>query len=112
MDMPGSLRSNWARILVSNIKTSSFEIRNLSNCNPLWAIRITGLPSILIGLGWLWRVGMGETINPGFPDGSADDQYAMQWILDIGGRIFEVVDFSENRSEERRVGKECRSRWS
>ena len=26
--------------------------------------------------------------------------------------VNDVVSFDENRSEERRVGKECRSRWS
>ena len=28
------------------------------------------------------------------------------------GGIYRVVDFTLSRSEERRVGKECRSRWS
>src|SRR5437868_14745624 len=35
-----------------------------------------------------------------------DNDYATSWIKSYGkGRVF-------NRSEERRVGKECRSRWS
>ena len=34
-------------------------------------------------------------------------------LFDGGGGIFELFNlFSRSRSEERRVGKECRSRWS
>src|SRR3712207_8657387 len=33
-------------------------------------------------------------------------------ILDGDMAILEVANSAENRSEERRVGKECRSRWS
>ena len=29
-----------------------------------------------------------------------------------GGKYDKVIDASDMRSEERRVGKECRSRWS
>ena len=29
-----------------------------------------------------------------------------------GAQLTETVTLKENRSEERRVGKECRSRWS
>ena len=29
-----------------------------------------------------------------------------------GIKVEAVIDIRENRSEERRVGKECRSRWS
>ena len=34
-------------------------------------------------------------------------------ILDVfGGAVHVVDDLVDDRSEERRVGKECRSRWS
>ena len=32
----------------------------------------------------------------------------LNWLRDVAGSAF----FGEKRSEERRVGKECRSRWS
>ena len=48
-----------------------------------------------------------------------ENRYLRIMVLpELGGRIFEAVDktngynFIYRRSEERRVGKECRSRWS
>src|SRR5258708_27987658 len=32
--------------------------------------------------------------------------------MDLGGNVLQVIGSAEARSEERRVGKECRSRWS
>src|ERR1022692_205039 len=34
------------------------------------------------------------------------------WPATIASGIAQISDFSQYRSEERRVGKECRSRWS
>ena len=33
-------------------------------------------------------------------------------ILEAMAELFEKIDGGDARSEERRVGKECRSRWS
>ena len=33
-------------------------------------------------------------------------------LFQFGGKFSKTVRFSDIRSEERRVGKECRSRWS
>ena len=33
-------------------------------------------------------------------------------VIDIIGSIPIIINLKEKRSEERRVGKECRSRWS
>ena len=48
-----------------------------------------------------------------FPDAKGRLQHS---LVDIGGAILAVPQFTlyahEVRSEERRVGKECRSRWS
>ena len=42
-----------------------------------------------------------------------DTEYGLGW-LPLGGycKIAGMIDESMDRSEERRVGKECRSRWS
>ena len=37
---------------------------------------------------------------------------AEEWISDLKDKIVEITIAEQNRSEERRVGKECRSRWS
>ena len=40
---------------------------------------------------------------------------AEEWISDLEDRMVEITATEQNkekRSEERRVGKECRSRWS
>src|SRR2546429_3155744 len=43
-----------------------------------------------------------------------DGQYALKLVRSFFSDVFGLVVFSKwaNRSEERRVGKECRSRWS
>ena len=33
-------------------------------------------------------------------------------MIDVNTVVGDVVETSDGRSEERRVGKECRSRWS
>ena len=36
----------------------------------------------------------------------------IRWGIDIQGGVNATFEPADNRSEERRVGKECRSRWS
>src|SRR3712207_7072063 len=36
----------------------------------------------------------------------------LEWVIRPWERFYPSVDAGEGRSEERRVGKECRSRWS
>ena len=43
---------------------------------------------------------------------STDDETVGVLIYDIDGTNCEIVNMRASRSEERRVGKECRSRWS
>ena len=38
--------------------------------------------------------------------------YTYGSTLELNGQQFEAGRLTEDRSEERRVGKECRSRWS
>ena len=40
------------------------------------------------------------------------DRTAQEACLAAGGRVISIVADELSRSEERRVGKECRSRWS
>ena len=40
------------------------------------------------------------------------DGWAGQEVVDASGRRYTIRRCWETRSEERRVGKECRSRWS
>ena len=42
---------------------------------------------------------------------NATDLEVMHWWTS-GGEAAAVAEFANARSEERRVGKECRSRWS
>src|SRR3712207_7066982 len=51
------------------------------------------------------------------PDGARDDERFDALVADArrardAGRPEEQIDALSRRSEERRVGKECRSRWS
>ena len=39
-------------------------------------------------------------------------QHKIALIRDLGVRHLLIINFDRKRSEERRVGKECRSRWS
>src|ERR1051325_10210559 len=39
------------------------------------------------------------------------DEAAGNWII-FNGEIYNYIELRDERSEERRVGKECRSRWS
>ena len=41
-----------------------------------------------------------------------NDQYVIPGLVDVHNHGNSGADFSDGRSEERRVGKECRSRWS
>ena len=41
-----------------------------------------------------------------------DDDLDEEVVLQKGLESYFVTQFGEGRSEERRVGKECRSRWS
>ena len=43
-----------------------------------------------------------------------DDRSSARLLVDVDGRIDHrtIWDLPDLRSEERRVGKECRSRWS
>src|SRR2546430_5666232 len=43
-------------------------------------------------------------------DDAADDAHALPWVL--AEEAHADVEYGAARSEERRVGKECRSRWS
>ena len=38
--------------------------------------------------------------------------YIFKTYIDSGREYYEYTDVTDRRSEERRVGKECRSRWS
>src|SRR5256885_16591300 len=49
-----------------------------------------------------WRAFLGECPPPRI----------VRQILPLGGVMESNPEFSSKRSEERRVGKECRSRWS
>ena len=40
------------------------------------------------------------------------DMLGIQRRLELDDELFEIIDQCMARSEERRVGKECRSRWS
>ena len=46
------------------------------------------------------------TITPG------PDTTTRQYLNQVGMALVSSVDGADDRSEERRVGKECRSRWS
>src|SRR5688572_32099615 len=66
-------------------------------------------------LGWAsvvtFQFGSGERLaSTGFPSAVARSG-AMVWVL-RKWTVFVISDRSLERSEERRVGKECRSRWS
>ena len=53
-----------------------------------------------------------ETVDRLKPNqyGSADK---LRWLSELDGAVYrEILTQHETRSEERRVGKECRSRWS
>src|ERR1039457_2124584 len=62
---------------------------------------------------WFWHVVIGATGVPWFESIRADTARGARCG---GGRRFQVLlslaEFRKIRSEERRVGKECRSRWS
>ena len=42
----------------------------------------------------------------------SDTTKAEQFAREHGGEIMKLADIPAERSEERRVGKECRSRWA
>ena len=41
-----------------------------------------------------------------------DDDSSIRWVLQKALQAADISCLSFERSEERRVGKECRSRWS
>ena len=45
-------------------------------------------------------------------DGSKDDTPKLMKKIQNKSKEIKVISYGKNRSEERRVGKECRSRWS
>ena len=40
------------------------------------------------------------------------EKYGMRVLGEVDGELFRMEEIYQLRSEERRVGKECRSRWS
>ena len=69
---------------------------------------------------WQWRHGS-QNLSLEFPGGvfepgeKPEEAAARELQEETGykpGTIKKIGEFSPNRSEERRVGKECRSRWS
>ena len=65
------------------------------------------------GKGSIMKLGDNQVENiPVIPSGSI----ALDKALGVGGypkgRVIEIYGPESSRSEERRVGKECRSRWS
>ena len=50
--------------------------------------------------------------NPDGGDSSSDDTFTIAYIGPLTGEASAWGTPEANRSEERRVGKECRSRWS
>ena len=48
----------------------------------------------------------------GFPDMAAVPHVRLAVVATSSGDISSITDVRSHRSEERRVGKECRSRWS
>ena len=55
---------------------------------------------------WTFITGVVEVTPAG------ETQPQLRYVLDTVLEHLPVVSGSEGRSEERRVGKECRSRWS
>ena len=45
-------------------------------------------------------------------DGFYDNSYVGKWLYEVMGQEYDTAREIAERSEERRVGKECRSRWS
>src|SRR5256885_5810568 len=74
------------------------------------------------GLAWLARqplilgyVAGGLMVSPLTPGPSISDVHTFELFAEIGVVLLMFslgIEFSLKRSEERRVGKECRSRWS
>src|SRR5258707_14083032 len=50
--------------------------------------------------------------NTNAPNGGVEDLFTVSGRSDAGNCSLPQPSFSTARSEERRVGKECRSRWS
>ena len=55
---------------------------------------------------------MVEDIKSRYPDSAGLIDKIKQYFEDGGGEGAELDELMSGRSEERRVGKECRSRWS
>ena len=54
-----------------------------------------------------------ERLKKEYPDAACTLDYDQAWKLLVSVRLAaQCTDARVNRSEERRVGKECRSRWS
>jgi len=58
-------------------------------------------------IGCLVLLSMGLTFGK-----TGNEADALQWDAIGRGEVRETIQASGERSEERRVGKECRSRWS
>ena len=82
----------------------------IAGCNAAIASARTGAKTMLID-----RFGsLGGNMGPGLiGGGGVDCEMPMSLRIDTPGVLGEFLSrCKEHRSEERRVGKECRSRWS
>src|SRR5579862_2145613 len=60
-----------------------------------------------------WTMARSKYDDGGFSGGNTDRPALQRLLEDVrAGKIDIIVVYKVDRSEERRVGKECRSRWS
>src|SRR2546421_4166801 len=70
-----------------------------------------GAQAASLAAGYLARLWGADQIADLDPEGFFDFQATRPHVSLVDG-ITRQIDWPETRSEERRVGKECRSRWS
>src|SRR3712207_8864459 len=80
-------------------------------------IGVTGVQTCALPI--LTRIVPGECKGPAFKKGYIIKEKDIETLKSMGKNHLNIIELSDNelheneaRSEERRVGKECRSRWS
>src|SRR5256885_12914405 len=85
-----------------------YKVTGVQTCalpiSPMWTPVLNNL--VVIGVGALFMLTAGLNLN------TATISPAEVQLLGIGTTLGIIVQTLALRSEERRVGKECRSRWS